>query len=974
MAAIVTRQMNFNITNMLFFSINNTIHDTMHDYRDKDRWMNSIIQLNNFRGGVKEQKKQKNSKKRGQMQKRVQIQKRGQRPIESVQMQQIVEKMHIDMQFNAFDLNLSNPGLNMFNMTIRNFLSLDYNDEAYVLFSLLDQTSDVITIEMSKTKILNKAPDIDKINKILIQLTQSKSKIISLYLDNIYFRKHRVSDEYKKAAAKKDIVNVVNRVAIAAARTAQRAARAAQTARAAARTAARQYVSPRIAAATVVSAAAADAIAADAIADAQRARDANYELAAAEDDANEAQEDAYGYNLEYQQFLTTNFLLDLQNFITANLIKFIYNDKKSVIKGMKGGVQYGTDNDLSSANNDAIISLIDKAIAGNTPRDLLSTYYDTRNGKFKRIKDVNAYIPNNLKLNTLIEFLSTKNQSAMVAYIKTGITTIVTASGQNPADINFSYRQLLTTVKTYFTQYKAVAEARELAAAQAAQAAAAQAASAQAAVAAQKAAEAAALAVAGNWSNIIHGSLKENFLQTFIKMGLINHKVYNFPANTALPDEDLPMNPFFSNLRRTVVEEELLMAQIKILLSSSDLRIPENTVATIQQYQNWNQLLLHGNNLDDKLYNYFADKINTVNLNNDNFNNDNNQSIQVKAAHNNMQFIVNNAAPLPEELKRHEFCPLSSRKDGQPNCNEQSATITETGIMNFTIKNTDANAGFPVASLFYRGQSRQYQLVAGAPGLTTRYDINLSFGTYADGSANITNMQQDLVYNGKELTAAQAIKMTLQKFWNFTQGAQGAAVHAAVIAQIAAAAAAAAAAGGAAAAAAAGGAAAATFGYFDLFYRLSYNTPAARAEFQECMYNILFKNTGDLFQEINAVCKFGGYINNAANPIRYDGNIIQWSPVGDAKRLFLAQDQPSACRFIFLKKYGVPAETNSGAFGGFWGQEKKMIYYHGGANAQEYAGGRNSIQMKTKKKRLIRQTKKRMIIRKKQRQTKKRNQ
>ena len=170
-----------------------------------------------------------------------------------------------------------------------------------------------------------------------------------------------------------------------------------------------------------------------------------------------------------------------------------------------------------------------------------------------------------------------------------------------------------------------------------------------------------------------------------------------------------------------------------------------------------------------------------------------------------------------------------------------------------------------------------------------------------------------------------------------------------------------------------------SIGYFDLFYRMSYNTPAIRDEFQACMYRILFKNTGDLFQEINAVCRNGGYINDAANPINYyGGNIIPWVN-SNAKRLFLAQDQPSACRFIFLKKYGLPEETNSGAFGGFWGQDKKMIYYHSSSNNPIYAGGGNTSQIKqnkinrrTKKKRLIRRTKKRMIIRKNKRQTKKR--
>ena len=194
--------------------------------------------------------------------------------------------------------------------------------------------------------------------------------------------------------------------------------------------------------------------------------------------------------------------------------------------------------------------------------------------------------------------------------------------------------------------------------------------------------------------------------------------------------------------------------------------------------------------------------------------------------------------------------------------------------------------------------------------------------------------------------------MTLQNFYNYTQGA-GAATHATVMAAIKPGA----------------GVQPSPFGYFDLFYRMSYNAPPERAAFQECMYRILFKNTGDLFQEINAVCKYGGYITApiyAYNPPN-SGDIIQWNPAGDVKRLFMAQDQPSACRFIFFRKFGNPAEINQLAFGGFWGQEKKMIYYHGGAGT--YRGG-NTRQ--TKKKQLIKRTKKRLMNQKKQRPTKKR--
>jgi hypothetical protein len=189
----------------------------------------------------------------------------------------------------------------------------------------------------------------------------------------------------------------------------------------------------------------------------------------------------------------------------------------------------------------------------------------------------------------------------------------------------------------------------------------------------------------------------------------------------------------------------------------------------------------------------------------------------------------------------------------------------------------------------------------------------------------------------------------------------------------------------------------ANFKYFDLFYRLSYSIPDEKVRFQRIMYTILFKGAGDLYQEINAVCKNGGYIG----VISYNGDIIRWDNATEhAKRLFVAKDRPSGCRFIFFRKFGRPEEINQLAYGGYWDESesgKKMIYYHGNNTAAYNGGVRNARQIKqnkinkqtkknkinrqikqnkinrqTKKKRLIKRTKKRLIIRKNKRQTKRR--
>ena len=89
-----------------------------------------------------------------------------------------------------------------------------------------------------------------------------------------------------------------------------------------------------------------------------------------------------------------------------------------------------------------------------------------------------------------------------------------------------------------------------------------------------------------------------------------------------------------------------------------------------------------------------------------------------------------------------------------------------------------------------------------------------------------------------------------------------------------------------------------------------------KKELLNAFFTILGKGAGDIFQEINAVCKNGGYtypsttINSGSSsssssqtysPLFSDTNIARWSN-GNAKRCFAANDRPSATRFIFLVK------------------------------------------------------------------------
>ena len=83
------------------------------------------------------------------------------------------------------------------------------------------------------------------------------------------------------------------------------------------------------------------------------------------------------------------------------------------------------------------------------------------------------------------------------------------------------------------------------------------------------------------------------------------------------------------------------------------------------------------------------------------------------------------------------------------------------------------------------------------------------------------------------------------------------------------------------------------------------------------VFTILGKGSGDIFQEINSVCKNGGYYQT---DVQYNNDLmIQWpsNGKGDCMRFFAATDRPSAARFVFLLLQGKPAEINQLAFGGY---------------------------------------------------------
>ena len=103
------------------------------------------------------------------------------------------------------------------------------------------------------------------------------------------------------------------------------------------------------------------------------------------------------------------------------------------------------------------------------------------------------------------------------------------------------------------------------------------------------------------------------------------------------------------------------------------------------------------------------------------------------------------------------------------------------------------------------------------------------------------------------------------------------------------------------------------------------NTKTLNDYLLNTFFKILGKGAGDIFQEINAICKHGGYTGGnyykAPDIIKWD-----WDNDGDAIRFFAAKDRPSACRFMFLTWFADNvSEINQRSLGGFIAEKTELI-------------------------------------------------
>ena len=279
-----------------------------------------------------------------------------------------------------------------------------------------------------------------------------------------------------------------------------------------------------------------------------------------------------------------------------------------------------------------------------------------------------------------------------------------------------------------------------------------------------------------------------------------------------------------------------------------------------------------------------------------------------------LKYVIDNAAMVPNNLKDYVFCPVSSVVDGMKKCNVNQ--LEEHGNMDFIFCERgeyDAlqNSQVPIEH-YYRGLSNYTDGTK-----STVYSIELKTPALTQPII----LQKNIDLAGTALEAHNVLRETLVNVIGFIINLQQTRKYEIISTRIY----------------------QNANGIFGGLYECLFNTtyeeedhpkldadlPVLQFGFLTGILNILFKGSGDLFQEINAACKWGGYTGGgyscSSSVVSYNTLNAKSSNDGNTLRMFIANDQPSGCRFAFLLLKGYEEFINKYAFGGYMGIGKTLL-------------------------------------------------
>lgn len=304
---------------------------------------------------------------------------------------------------------------------------------------------------------------------------------------------------------------------------------------------------------------------------------------------------------------------------------------------------------------------------------------------------------------------------------------------------------------------------------------------------------------------------------------------------------------------------------------------------TNEPQQNWrNGINDTGTSQDERLYNFFRDTENEVGKKKEytDISGENVEETFYESCSNSKKCVINNAAIWKNDsFKKKSFCPYTSILDGMPSCSynkELNGGNLEFGDMDFKIcikPEPGSNSQF-----FYNGKLKLK--------VNDKTKVNVELNLELLSKIVISAKAHDIEMTSKDLDAPHVLLDTMRSLLTKLENRD------------------------------------IQFrdDVFINMFNASVNIDDKDDFFQIVFGKLLLKGAGDIFQEINAVAKFGGY---SKSPLYNKKTVEIFDSFGNAKRCFITNDRVSMARFLFIKKWGDVDQVNKGAFGGYIAEKKE---------------------------------------------------
>lgn len=345
------------------------------------------------------------------------------------------------------------------------------------------------------------------------------------------------------------------------------------------------------------------------------------------------------------------------------------------------------------------------------------------------------------------------------------------------------------------------------------------------------------------------------------------------------------------------------------IVNPSQNQLLEKEIDCLKAIAEWNPILKN-KDLDTRLITNFY-----------NFYNSSNSLIteNVAALNINQRYIINNAASIGN-LQRKVFCPTSSIVDAMTStCSWNMAQNDgiEAGNVDYTIAGTSVAFRYQGKTTFINNPLSAMPNGDILPG-TTNYIQSTLIATLANGIV-IEGNKIINVPNAVELKAHVALKNTMivviEKMYSLINPASGGRLDYFSDGKI-----------------------------WNTLFLYGINEENNQF-FKDIFAELLFKGRGDLDQEINSAIKNGAYQGTISYP-KPKLNISKFDSSGHAVRYFVANDRPSACRFMYMLKNAPDNMVNKNAFGGYFSNNKKVLVNR---SQNAFIGGINRRISKRKK-------------------------